>query len=229
MQMSWSLSKATCQLFVPASFCLKAGWAPRPSIPSCPWPGGGPWVRPVLGNTASMINLSGTSTEAHRGCSIKNRQHQRGMRGQETGRCNTNGTFWANILLNTQKIHLKKKSERQKSYLVCSGFYKAWRMARLLSCVQWRVWSIWDNHLRLLGSNLYGLFVGWKKKYSSSIKETGSAKFIVRQIKILFTLLRRLVKPQLFTSRNDITPAHTNKNPQKGLLHKKEGKKTAFV
>lgn len=129
----------------------------------------------------------------------------------------------------TLKKYLKKKSERQKSYLVCSGFYKAWRMARLLSCVQWRVWGIWDNHLRRLGSNLYGLFVGWKKKYSSSIKETDSAKFIVRQIKILFTLPRCLVKPQLFTSRNDITPARANKNPQKGLLHKKEWKKKQLL
>lgn len=106
-------------------------------------------------------------------------------------------------------------------------FYKPWQMARLLSCKQRRVSNIWDNHSRILGVNLYGLFASWEDRkwtYSGSIKEAASAKFILRRIKILFTLRpwclvakkqqqpkKTNTKKQLFTLGSNITPAHANK------------------
>lgn len=142
MQISWSVSKATCQLFSSRFVGRLVELSPLTS--NCDPEG---HVRPVLRKIVSMINLSGTSAARHRLSSIKNRQHQRGADRHETGRCNTK----KNSLRDAYCWTLKKrnKKETKSSCSVCSRFYKAWQIAWLLNCVHWCVWSIWNNHLQL--------------------------------------------------------------------------------
>lgn len=125
-------------------------------------------------------------------------------------------------------------------------FYKPWQMARLLSCKQRRVSNIWDNHSRILGVNLYGLFASWEYKkwtYSGSIKEAASAKFILRQIKILFTLRpwclvakkttttkkEKHKKTAFHTREQHHTCTRQQKNLQKGPRHRARERKKQLL
>lgn len=97
--------------------CLKAGRALTLSVPSDCVPGGR--VRPVISNTTSMVNLSGTSqAERHRGQAALKRQ------GRKTGCCNTRRIFEHHIAEQSKKKEKNKRSERG-AILCAQDFYKA--------------------------------------------------------------------------------------------------------
>lgn len=126
-----------------ASFCLKAGWASPPARD----PGRrGPWVRPVLGNTASMINLSGTSIEPHRGCSIK---EARGDKRQDVA---TQMEHFEPTFCWTLKKYIKKKRARDTRVIWCAvGFI---RHDEWLDC-----WAACSGACEAYGIIIYGFWV----------------------------------------------------------------------